>query len=65
MVKIADLDKITSLLKSETGYRIAKDTGISQSTISRFQTGESKVENMRLIHAMKLTEYYDEKKRSR
>ena len=62
MSKIADLDKIATLLQTEAGYRIAKDTGISQSTISRFQTGESKIENMRLIHAIKLTEYYDEKK---
>ena len=57
MEEIADLKMIKWLIENESGYRIAKDTGISQSTISRFQTGESKFENMRLSHAIILTEY--------
>lgn len=57
MDKIANQNIIEWLFENQSGYRIAKDTGISQSTISRFQTGESKFENMRLGHAITLTEY--------
>ena len=62
MNQIANMNIVKELLKSETGYRIAKDTGISQSTISRFQTGESKIENMRFSHAITLTNYYNQLK---
>ncbi|PMB84616.1 DNA-binding protein [Dolosicoccus paucivorans] len=61
MKQIADMDAVKELLKSEAGYRIAKDTGISQSTISRFQTGESNIENMRFSHAITLTNYFHKK----
>lgn len=62
MVQIADLNIIKELLETETGYRIAKDTGIPQQTISRFQTGTTPMENMKLGIAIKLTEYAQTKK---
>ena len=42
MADIANLDTIKWLFNNKSGYKIAKDTGIAQSTISRFQTGEKK-----------------------
>ncbi|WP_273478322.1 hypothetical protein [Ignavigranum ruoffiae] len=57
MADIANLDTIKWLFNNKSGYKIAKDTGIAQSTISRFQTGETKLENMRFSHAIKLTNY--------
>lgn len=57
MEMIANLNDIKWVFENVSGYRISKETGISQSTISRFQTGESKFENMRLSHAITLTNY--------
>ena len=57
MGQVADLEIIMWLFKNQSGYKISKDTGIAQSTISRFQTGETKFENMRFSHAITLTEY--------
>lgn len=57
MDKIANLDLIEWVFENQSRYRISKDTSISQSTIPRFQTGESKFDNMRLSHAITLTNY--------
>ena len=56
----ADLKKIEKVLSQTTGYRISKDTGIGDATISRWVTGKTKIEKMRLDHAIRLTNYYDE-----
>ncbi|WP_282919758.1 XRE family transcriptional regulator [Ignavigranum ruoffiae] len=64
MADIANLDTIKWLFNNESGYKIAKDTGIAQSTISRFQTGETKLENMRFSHAIKLTNFAENIKKS-
>lgn len=40
-----------------TRYRISKDTGITQSTLSRLYNGITSVERMRLGHAITLTNY--------
>lgn len=56
---IADSNKMKRVLKEVSGYRIAKDTGISQSTVSRWITGETEIEDMKFKHAVKLTEYCD------
>ena len=56
----ADLKKIEKVLSQTTGYRISKDTGIGEPTISRWVTGKTKIEKMRLDHAIRLTNYYDE-----
>ncbi|MGH2105927.1 hypothetical protein [Aerococcus urinaeequi] len=62
MEQVADLSIIKELLDTKTGYKIAKDTDIPQQTISRFQTGITPIENMKLGIAMKLTEYAKRKK---
>lgn len=56
----ADSDKIKWLLENETQYRIAKDTGINQSILSRIVNGDRKIENLTLKVASKLTEYAEE-----
>lgn len=62
MDSIANLKLIQRLLETETGYRISKDTGIPQSTISRFVTGETELTKMSLQHAITLTNYYNQLK---
>lgn len=57
MDEIADLTKIKWLIENVSGYRIEKETGVSQSTISRLKLGQAKFDNMRLGHAIKLTNY--------
>ena len=42
----------------ETMYAIYKETGVPQTTLSRFARKESDVENMSLRNALKLNEYY-------
>lgn len=42
----------------ESMYKIAKETGIAQTTLSRFKRKESDIENMSLKNANKLNEYY-------
>lgn len=47
------------LLNSQiTNYQISKDTGIRQTTLSKYATGESNVGNMSLDNAIKLYNYY-------
>lgn len=41
-------------------YRISKDTGINQSTLSRYVNGEIDIMDMSLGHAIKLSDYYHE-----
>ena len=56
----ADLKKIEKILSQVTAYRISKDTGIGETTISRWVTGKTTLKKMSLEHAIKLTNYYDE-----
>ncbi|HFI0256448.1 TPA: hypothetical protein ACGOVD_001117 [Streptococcus suis] len=56
----ADLNKIKKLLSQMTAYRISKDTGIGETTISRWVTGKTALTKMSLGHAIALTNYYDE-----
>lgn len=53
-------DNITKLLKDGliSKYKISKDTGISQSTLSDYSTGKSDIGNMKLSHAEILNKYY-------
>lgn len=41
-----------------SNYRISKDTGIAQTTLSRFTRKESSIGNMSLNNAIKLNEYF-------
>lgn len=52
-------DNIKKLLDSGiTNYRIHKDTGIAQSTLSDLKNGKSRIEDMRLEVALKLNDYF-------
>lgn len=52
-------DNIQKLLDSDiTNYRIYKDTGIAQSTLSDLKNGKTTIDSMRLDNALKLNEYY-------
>lgn len=59
----ADSEKIEWLFDNVTQYQISKDTGISQASISRFISGERKLENSTLKVASILTEYADKIKK--
>lgn len=50
---------IEALLNSDVSkYKISKETGIAQTTLSDYATGKSKVGNMKLDHAVKLNDFY-------
>lgn len=53
-------ENIKSLLESEkiSNYKISKETGIAQTTLSDYATGKSDINNMKLGHALKLNEFY-------
>lgn len=53
-------ENIKKLLENEeiSNYKISKDTGIAQSTISNYSTGKSDIGNMKLDHAEILNNYY-------
>ena len=51
----ADLTLIEKVLKEQTGYRIHKETGIYQSTINRWTSGKTPLENMSIKHGVLLT----------
>ncbi|MFI3632818.1 hypothetical protein [Streptococcus parauberis] len=52
-----DTDKIKWLLENETQYKISKDTGVAQVTLSGLISGKRKLENLTVTVADKLTEY--------
>lgn len=52
-------ENIQKLLDSDiTNYRIYKDTGIAQSTLSDLKNGKTTIDSMRLDNALKLNEYF-------
>ena len=58
---IIDTDKIQELLDSDvTGYAINRVVGIKESTTHRYRSGGAKLENMRLVIAMKYTEFINQ-----
>lgn len=57
----ADSELIEKLLDSETQYRISKDTGVAQATISDLKSGKRKIENLTLKVASVLTAYAKKK----
>lgn len=55
-------DKIQALLDSDaTSYAIAKETGISNSTIVELRHGKRKLSNISLKAAEQFGEYYDQR----
>src|SRR5699024_12594059 len=56
-------DNIRSLLNSNiSNYRINKDTGVAQSTLSDLKNGKSKLEDVKREVALKLNDYYTKNK---
>ncbi|ARK23560.1 hypothetical protein SporoP37_01855 [Sporosarcina sp. P37] len=58
---IANLESIKKLLNTSviSQYRIAKESGVSAPTLQKYASGKSKIENMSLINAIRLTECYE------
>ena len=58
---IANYKNVEMLLKSEevSNYKIFKDTGIAQSTLSDYSSGKSKIGNMKFEHAIILSNYWE------
>ena len=54
---IADIEKIRRILAAQTSNRIARETGITKSTIEKLKSGDRAVEKLNLAYAIRLTEY--------
>ena len=52
----ANKQQIIWLLENVTQYRIAKETGMSQGSLSKLKNGKIKIENLTLKTASALTE---------
>ena len=52
----ANKQQIIWLLENVTQYRIAKETGMSQGSLSQLKNGKIKIENLTLKTASTLTE---------
>lgn len=61
---IANLESIKQLLNTSaiSRYRIAKESGVSAPTLQKYASGKSKIENMSLINAIRLTKCYENHK---
>lgn len=59
-------DNVEKLLLSKqvSNYRIYKDTGIAQSTLSDLLNGKTQIGNMKIDHIITLNEYYLNLKRN-
>lgn len=52
-------ENIEKLIQSEiSNYRLYKETGVAQSTLSDLKSGKSKIGNIKLDVALKLNEFY-------
>lgn len=56
-------ENIKKLLESDiTAYRISKETGISESQLSRMKKGEIEIGRITLDNAIKLNKFWEEVK---
>ncbi|MBU7002100.1 hypothetical protein HPG02_00415 [Pediococcus pentosaceus] len=58
--------KVTALIEDDkkyTAYRISKETGVNQSTITGLRTGKKKINNITLETAEKLGKYWEDSKK--
>ncbi|MFF0512485.1 helix-turn-helix domain-containing protein [Streptomyces sp. NPDC004250] len=53
---VSELRKVAAKAGSDTGYKISRRTGISESSVSRFLRGEAQPD---LNSAMRIAEAYD------
>ncbi|MGC4439948.1 XRE family transcriptional regulator [Streptococcus suis] len=61
----ADKEKIEWLLENETQYRISKETGVAQQTLSNLVIGKRKIENLTLKVSSQLTNYAEKLQKNR
>ena len=54
---LVDINAIEWLLKNATAYAISKNCGLSTQAVDKYKNGISDIMNMRLKHAIKMTEY--------
>lgn len=54
---LVDIIAIEWLLKNATAYAISKNCGLSTQAVDKYKNGISDIMNMRLKHAIKMTEY--------
>ena len=54
---LVDIKAIEWLLENATAYAISKNCGLSTQAVDKYKNGISDIMNMRLKHAIKMTEY--------
>lgn len=59
---LVDINAIKWLLKNTTAYAISKNCGLSTQAVDKYKNGISDLMNMRLKHAIKMTEYANQLK---
>lgn len=52
-----DIEAIRWLLDNATAYAISKNCGVSTQAVDKYKNGVSDIMNMRLKHAISMTEY--------
>ena len=59
----ADEKKIQWLFENYSGYRIAKESGVSQSVVARLMIGDRELKNVSFETASKLSQYAEKLKK--
>lgn len=59
---LVDINAIKWLLENTTAYSISKKCGLSTQAVDKYKNGISDIMNMRLKHAIKMTEYANQLK---
>ena len=62
---LVDINAIEWLLKNATAYAISKNCDLSTQAIDKYKNGVSDIMNMRLKHAIKMTEYANQLKKEK
>lgn len=59
MIEVLSPEELKEFLTSRSRYRISKDTGISETTLSNYANGYTKIEGMAFDRVIKLTDYFN------
>lgn len=62
---LVDINAIKWLLENATAYSISKNCGLSTQAVDKYKNGISDIMNMRLKHAIKMTEYASQLKKQK
>ncbi len=54
---IADLEIIKKVIENETAYSLGKNCSLSYQAVDKFKKGTADVMNMKLKHAIEITQY--------